>query len=426
MKGKSGKTLKWYIKKSTIIAYTAMITVIIIIILHIKPPDKYKKYGRDRFIEKYLDSFRKKLPPSKFDKYMIEADKSYPIEDLIKIAYEKAKTNKYYKNTKTKRLLCVTYMKARWESLETLTNNMMYTSNQKACDWAVIAYGGNPILLSALNNISHSIGVTLIYADMVTDAKVFLKKFWKHDNIEYINEQFYPKPIMHLQLLPFISEYEYLWMVDDDISFEGIDFNEYFNILKCGFHPHPAPLVSQAPIYDNTQRYKYLNNNKWNSTSTKNVKIVASKFVEVQSPVINVDFFIWFIDTAITPMIEMFALLGTDDGMDNIWCGAAKFYAHYYLGIQNITDSIGGSDDYNSCAIVLGGQSIRHFNKASSREGLNEYEYKVIHQNHRKHIAYMLAVKFRSWFIFGDDEYVDPFNTNKSNLKYIYDYKSTC
>jgi hypothetical protein len=123
-------------------------------------------------------------------------------------------------------------------------------------------------------------------------------------------------------------------------------------------------------------------------------------------------------------MIEVFALLGTDDGLDNIWCGAAKFYAQNYLDIKNTSNNI--NDEYNSCALVIGGQSVRHFNKASSREGLNEYEYKVIHQNHRKHIAYILATKFRKWFIFGDDEYVNPFDSNKSNLKFVYDYKGTC
>jgi len=299
---------------------------------------------------------------------------------------------------------------------------MIYTHNQNACDWAVIAYGGNPILMSTLQNLSHTIGVTLIYAEMAANAKTYLKKYWKHDNIDFINQQFYPKPIMHLQLLPYIKDYEYIWMVDDDISFEGINFNKYFDILKYGFLPYPAPLISQAPIYDNTQRYKYLNNNKWNTTTTKNVKIVASKFIEVQSPLINADFFVWFVETVITPMIEAFALLGTDDGMDNIWCGAAKFYAENYLNVKANRSNLETIDDYNSCAIVLGGQSIRHFNKASSREGLNDYEFKVIHQNHRKHIAYILAMKFRPWFIFGDDEYANPFDTNKSNLKFIYDY----
>lgn len=404
-----------------------LVFIVVIIIFHIKPSDKYKKYGRDRFIEKFLDSFRKKLPLSKFDKYMIEADKSYPKEDLIRLAYENVKLNRNYKNKKEKekRLLCVAYMKAKWQSIDTLMNNMIYTNNQKACDWAVIAYGGNPILISALHNISHTIGVSLVYAEMASNAKDFLKKYWKHDNIDFINQQFYPKPIMHLQLLPYIKKYEYLWMVDDDVSFEGIDFNKYFNILKCGFYPNLAPLISQAPIYDNTQRYKYLNNNKWNTTNTKQVKIVASKFIEVQSPLINVDFFIWFVESIITPMIEVFALLGTDDGMDNIWCGAAQFFAENYLknNSKSNSDSI---NEYNSCAIVLDGQSIRHYNKASSREGLNDFEYKVIHQNHRKHIAYMLAMKFRQWFIFGDDEYVNPFDTNQSDLKFVYDFKVTC
>jgi hypothetical protein len=421
MKGKVSK-LRWYNKKWLVI-YLALIAMIVIIILQIKPPDKYKKYGRDRFIEKFLDSFRTKLPKSKYDIYMIEADRSCPTEDLIKTAYDNIKLNNkndYHK--KTKRLLCVTYMKARWQSIETLMNNMIYTHNQNACDWAVIAYGGNPILMSTLQNLSHSIGVTLIYAEMAVNAKTYLKKYWKNDNIDSINQQFYPKPIMHLQLLPYIKDYEYVWMIDDDISFEGIHFNKYFDILKSGFLPYPGPLISQAPIYDNTQRYKYLNNNKWNTTITKNVKIVASKFIEVQSPLINADFFIWFVETVITPMIEVFALLGTDDGMDNIWCGAAKFYAENYLDVKANRSNSKTIDDYNSCAIVLSGESIRHFNKASSREGLNDYEFKVIHQNHRKHIAYILAMKFRPWFIFGDDEYANPFDTNKSNLKFIYDY----
>ena len=125
-------------------------------------------------------------------------------------------------------------MKAKFQSIETIKNNMIYTRNQNACDWAVIAYGGDPILLSSLYNISHTIGVNLIYAEMAADAKLFLKKYWKHDNIDSINQQFYPKPIMHLQLLPYIKEYEYLWLIDDDISFEGINFDKYLS--QC-FHP---------------------------------------------------------------------------------------------------------------------------------------------------------------------------------------------
>ena len=112
-------------------------------------------------------------------------------------------------------------------------------------------------------------------------------------------------------------------------------------------------LVSQPLISENTQSYPFLNYNHWkklekkrtknkiklktikpNSDVSKNIrnfeknKIIASEsnFIEIQTPFFEINFFIWFTDFLIIPLLSVSEIMGTDWGLDSLFCEAAKYY----------------------------------------------------------------------------------------------------
>jgi hypothetical protein len=130
-----------------------------------------------------------------------------------------------------------------------------------------------------------------------------------------------------------------------------------------------SPIITQPLIYENTQSYKYLNYEYWSNEDTllnhknsknnnnnkndinnidkyddnninnkkyninkielntkRNVIAAESRFIEIQAPMVEIRFFIWFFDFFIVPLLESSEILGTDWGLDSLFCRAAKFY----------------------------------------------------------------------------------------------------
>ena len=58
------------------------------------------------------------------------------------------------------------------------------------------------------------------------------------------------------------------------------------------------PLLIQSLIRDNTQYCEYLNKRAWDFNNTKYSKplILKTKFVEIQSPMVDSEFLYWFLN----------------------------------------------------------------------------------------------------------------------------------
>ena len=100
-----------------------------------------------------------------------------------------------------------------------------------------------------------------------------------------------------------------------------------------------------------------MKNNKKIKTKKKikklNNRVIAAetKFVEIQTPIIQMDFFIWFFDFFIVPLLDYSEILGTDWGVDCMFCEAARFYRNEEIkhrGIRNIIENYSNEDNYDN------------------------------------------------------------------------------
>ena len=84
-----------------------------------------------------------------------------------------------------------------------------------------------------------------------------------------------------------------------------------------------------------------------------NARASATDFVEQQMPLVDAQFLVWLFDRLGTDFVEMQDALGTDWGIDELWCGAAAEYAATVLGTPNRT----------ACAVLV--EPIDHFGTRS-------------------------------------------------------------
>lgn len=332
--------------------------------------------------------------------------------------------------------LCSVFLKLTNSSLETLNNNMMHTSHYNFCDWIVIAYAGNEKMLEEVQNSAIKLNINLIHCSMLqySNLKHVINKFWSNiiDNIGKQTLHIYPKPLIYIELIPYLKKYEYVWLLDDDISLQEINL-QYINarlFSKNSNIKHMQPLISQLTVTDNSiteKFYKFLNSKNWR-INHNSIDIIPTSFIEMQSPILESNFLEWFLDVVIIPMSAPMAILESDFGLDNIWCGAANFYSeklrnnhknNIYNGNNNFIERYSGnfsrnSEDLNGniknlntkhlipCGLIVTNQSIIHLDfKSSKRFGKH---IRRVAFSHNENLILMFAELFNNWFILGDSE----------------------
>jgi hypothetical protein len=126
-------------------------------------------------------------------------------------------------------------------------------------------------------------------------------------------------------LQPYLAEYDYVWLLDEDLSFAGFDYNGFMSVLMLAYSNGP-PLIAQPVLYkpgeNGTLYYNEQLHSKhcsrklkdpwfWidgNRTSTA-AALVA--FVELQGPILDAAFFDWFLTEVCFTIISIFKLCTT-------------------------------------------------------------------------------------------------------------------
>jgi hypothetical protein len=270
-------------------------------------------------------------------------------------------------SAKRKELLCATFLKITTVSMQNLLENIGYS--QSECEWVVVVYAYNasehdPIKqqfvhdLKELTNGKHQPVVHFEDSKLrrqsmssvrqkVDDYRA--KQLGRNHNIDigdaykFIddnhklkghnlphNRLYMPKSILFFWLLPYLMDYNTVWIMDGDISLSSFSFPTFREILNKGFDGKDEILIAQPLIAESTQSYKYLNSVKWRESENSKVLAAKSGFIEIQAPVVDSRFFEWFILSFVLPLIIPTHVLGADWGIDQLFCRAAGMYRALY------------------------------------------------------------------------------------------------
>ena len=164
--------------------------------------------------------------------------------------------------------------------------------------------------------------------------------------------KFYPKLLFWLQAVDLIEQHEYVWLVDEDISFRGFDLHRYWRRLHTAFAPlgRGPPVISQ-PVINAAAAADFGNPaGKWvemlNAAAFwqgSEIAAAESSYVEQQAALVDARFFVqarakW------QSLANAQHQAGSDFGLDTIWCGAASVQAPQRVACAVITLGIDHDD----------------------------------------------------------------------------------
>lgn len=262
------------------------------------------------------------------------------------------------------KILCVSITLLSDVSLKIIKDNVVSTSSSNFCDWAVILYNiKNSKNLDHLTEFSTN-KVQMVYCGM--------------PEVEPIS-QIYPKPLILTGLQKYIMNYDYVWVMDDDIEVKYTNLVDMRRIL----YERPS-LISQPLIEKGLRFYKYLNKGFWKNESSFADPTITSNFIEMQAPIINSKFLNWFTNVVIRPTSPMISILKADYGIDNIWCGACQI-------------------------IIAPGTSVAHLDLKNSVTMFSRY------QIYSHYLVTIYGRLYHDWFHFGDLDGNSPCRLSKEN-----------
>ena len=222
---------------------------------------------------------------------------------------------------------------------------------------------------------------------------------------------------------------------------------------------------------DNSESNRNYNNDNVNNYRKDNLIASETKFIEIQTPIIEIHFFVWFIEFFVIPLLGVSEILGTDWGLDSLFCEAARFYRNeemkyrlkvlskvivternnrkeiktdinsnyinmkndhydndynnYYYNIDdnnykndnmNIKNMI---NEYNKknvvCAVIISGTPVHHKNEKILDEKLGKINKKLLN------IAMIKIIKktFPFFYLDGHEKRFNPLNVN-TDLRKAY------
>ena len=241
-------------------------------------------------------------------------------------------------------VLCVTFIKGSLkQGVKTLNNNLVMTVN--TCLWAVIIYQGTP---AEVENICRPSPINL---ERLVHCQ--LSKYAIVSNST--KPQAVPKTILYTELLPYLKNFERVFLMDEDISIHGFNMAKYIKIWDCAFYPY-RPLLTQPLIAESTQFFDFVNWKFW-----RNRGYIASSvgLIEQQVPFFDSIFFEWFVRRVLVYTKEQALRLGADCGHDRSWCNAARMYSQHVLGWPTELNRTA------PCALITGATPVHHLNMRS-------------------------------------------------------------
>lgn len=271
---------------------------------------------------------------------------------------------------------------------EDLVRANMYTM-RSFCDFAVLSYTCHPS--------GH-----IIIQDIAKSANATLRLYRCVKPVNGLNDHV-SKVMMYDRLLPVVSQYERVWLLDEDLALQNFNFVSFFETLECAFWPRISPMVVQPVIAESNQDYSFANLATWAGTI---VRACSTEFIEIQMPLFNATFFEWYVKYIVAPITlnEPQALLCA--GFDSMFCKSADVFARAVLGSSM-------PSNYRHCAVItthgtaVSHQNMRTINKEGSfkessirqAHGLQQLFPKFMHWNFKKdNISNKLvAPNFENW-----------------------------
>ena len=262
-----------------------------------------------------------------------------------------------------KGILCATFLRASMEtSVKVLFKNVAITNN--FCAWAVVIYRGTN---NEVEKVCHKgIQDRLVHCQLTEHSVERTKNF---------NQKAVPKTILYRDLLPYLPDYERIFLLDEDISLYGVNMDRYMQIWDCSFSLQ-KPLITQPVIAESTQFFEFVNADHW-----KGKDFIASGvgLIEQQVPFFDAIFFEWFVRRVLIYTMEKALSLGADCGHDRSWCNAAKMYGQFVLGWPEDTSTYRSTP----CALIPG-VAVHHLNlrsmenKRTNRDKFRELGHKGV------------------------------------------------
>lgn len=289
------------------------------------------------------------------EKANIYAPQSIVEINTIESSLSTNKNDKIFIMPPSKPVLCVVFQSCSATGLAMFFNNTR--DAHSACDWAIQCYNEIPTGFSQfLCARLQQLGVHVVYCSFTLREQI-IQNFIEQNSISgqtglqtsttqedllhsllsngNFNNKIIPKPLLYLQIQHLLSSYKYIWLLDEDISFNSFDANGFIDTVKCSYYPYPVPLVSQPLIAGSTQAYKYLNKKTWNTYvetyPDQDILTIGTGFIEIQAPFLHAGFFNWYLDSFVKPILLSSHILGADWGFDCLLCSSATYYAIHKL-----------------------------------------------------------------------------------------------
>lgn len=258
-----------------------------------------------------------------------------------------------------KELLCATFMNGG----NAMSNRMLYVNMRKlgsVCDFAIVLYKGHPRDVNMCNRSNPL--ANILFCDR---AKATLPPS------PPAPKGVYPKPLLYMELLPFLQDYRRVFLIDEDISLFKFDYKIFSAVWNCGFYPAHPPLITQALVSEGTQWFPYVHFDKWKEGRKSLIWAAESVFIEQQAPLLDSVFFHWLLEFVLKPTLTLSLQTGSDWGTDIVWCYAAYHYAREILGVTE--------EGFAPCALLTKAPPVVHrdgktigFKKAHFQEFNNE------------------------------------------------------
>ena len=387
-------------------------------------------------------------------------------------------SNVYRKHSNS--LLCTVFSRWGLSNINNILENIR--KSEGLCDWVVIVYSydentkdlvsntfnnGLQNLHSAARTANKNVtNVTVIFPsfrDAPLDGVVeVLRKYDKYGNLSenqfsYIsqvlgiklkredhnatlldiyyhnhlpsNDLVVSKALLYLKLLEYAEKYNRVWILDGDISLSNnFKMSAFLNTLSCAFSQKIT--IGQPLIKGASQTYKYLNSVSWENR--KGVIASETGFIEIQSPIFDTEFFIWFVVSFVSPLLIPSFVLGGDWGFDSLFCKSAMFFefAKQVRGKLNRTSSKSPTELYEKfrsfklhkhrCALIT--ESIVDHSSKKEINGFLGYNVKVALN---KVLIEIISSSLPSFTYAVKGRKVDPLHP-KSTFKKVYKRRENC
>ena len=319
-------------------------------------------------------------------------------------------------------VLCISFVEPSFKHLAIAEYNMKVSKN--FCDWGVMHVGEDSLnVIDALQKSAESNNVTLQFVEPSLNVEEILKKFMTAEDYKAIIKSLgpnfvckgIPKSFLLMQIIPYAKKYNYVWLLDADITFEEFEIEKYFTTMRS---LPQSPLLLQPVIGSNDRPHTRLNSKYYDNKQSPS-HIAPSNIIEIMLPMIDSGFLIWFAEFFMRPMMGIAYAVSGDFGSDLIWCRASALYLEIGLDIKDYRTRA------NAACIVITHTPIQHLDwdevpistKDDSRrvtamymhllDGVKELRYRYLpSKNERK-----VNVK-------GEDETSSPIGGGTAQLKF--------